>query len=148
MGIRNGQSFFTSRIYCRTTWILFGSRPILGWKIPNFIGQISCLEKPFYLLPGNPASDRYYPVSLWNRGHWVHDPPGFNHCLSAHLSHMDGWFPPGSEGYHLKKRPLENDAARHAHEAFYRIVFEIASPEQESCCFCSTGLAGLEEPLL
>jgi hypothetical protein len=38
---------------------------------------------------------------------------------------MDGWFPTGGEGDHIEKGPVENDAPRHAHEAFYGIVFEI-----------------------
>jgi len=41
------------------------------------------------------------------------------------LPYLDGWFPPCGKGDHFEKRPMENDVARDAYEAFYRIVSEI-----------------------
>lgn len=90
--------------------------------------KISRLEKPFSLLPRNPASNCHYPVFIWEGDNWVYLPAGIGHCLSARLPNLDGWFPPGGQGDHLKKGPLENDAARHAYEAFYRTVFKINLP--------------------
>jgi hypothetical protein len=118
-------AFSTPGIFLRSPknrWVLqlYWASPAIfsvGNSVPLRVKSFG-LEESFCLLPGNPVPGRDHPLSLWDGNDRVYNFPGPDHGLSAHLPHLDGWYPFGGQGNYPKGGPLEDDAARDAYEAF------------------------------